>query len=536
MDKLQRIIELYAEDKLIQNSPDYSLNEFFGTIQVSLKDIESKSLKVTKNPNNKYTVYDGSKEIAYLDNAKGTVFYDEQLYGRFNSLRQARKTNPEEKKRFDSISNNPDMNYFPIEEIEFTAEEQREVFRTARGKTAALVVKYYRGIHQNNLITINYNDLSIPINFNGKDDQNDLNRILKSDFHSLYNKYGVILAELALTGQLANRDDLIDFKASLLQMVDQEDNVDETLNGLNVQQIIDKYGLSLATEEDAMINRIFSMERKPGNYKIVPVKTYEESQKYNKYFTSEFLTGDLPGAWCITYGSGHFNTYIDVKMGNGELFYFLLKEPDWNKKVRVPSNPNAFDDYATSMIAVAIKQNGMIHTATSRYNHGLGNSDHVYNEEDISKLIGMPIFEALPPLNPKGVPESGEDKSKEVLKKGTILLKASQGEGKIYQYQDSYYLFTSNSILKDRRSKKLFKFTNIKKIKNLYGELQGYLFYYNISQNEGSISNYILGLDKNLKMIIPSKESPKTRSVGALILFEKQLAKSIIEKTSFEEE
>jgi hypothetical protein len=537
---LYRTKELFTEDKLIQNVPDYSLGEFFGTIQIGLKDIESKSLRVTKNPNMRYTVYDNDKEIAFLDNSKGTVFYEDStnIFNRFASLKRDSKKNPQLKEKINSALENPNMNFFPIEEIGFTAEEEREAFRTSRGKTAALIVKYYQSIHKDTLVTINYNGLSIPINFNGKDDENDLNRILKNDFHGLYNKYGVTLAKFALNGELADRDDLTDFKASLRQMVTDEsdESINQILSESNVQQILDKYGLSLATEQDAMVNRIFAMERKSSNYKIVQVKSFEDSKYYNKFFGNDYVNGDLPGAWCITQSSGAFKNYIDPKSGRGELFYYLLREPDWDKKFKIPtSNRNPFDDYGSSMIAVAIKQNGMIHTATSRYNHGLpstfGNTDKAYTEEDISKLLGRPIFEALPPLNPVDAPLSGGDQSKLVLQKGIPLLKASEGDRKIIQYQDGYYLFMENSILKDRKTKKLFKFTNIKKIKNKDGLIGGYLFYYSIKQSDDQFSNFIMGLDKDLKMIIPSKQI-----ISSDPLLEKKMAKTIVNEISNEEE
>ena len=202
MDKLQKIKDLYAEDKLINNRPDYSLNEFLGTIQIGLKDIENKSLKVTKDPNMKYVVYDGNKELGYLDNSKGTVFYDDNMYGRFNSIRQSAKRDPEKKQKINFILSNPDMSHFPIEEIEFTEEERNEIFRNVRGRMSSMVAKYYKEIYGDNLISIEFNNNTIPINFNGKNDENDFNRILKVEFHSSFNKFGLALAKLALEGEL----------------------------------------------------------------------------------------------------------------------------------------------------------------------------------------------------------------------------------------------------------------------------------------------------------------------------------------------
>lgn len=539
MDKLQKIRDLYAEDKLINNRPDYSLNEFFGTIQIGLKNIENKSLRVTKNPTMKYVVYDGDKELAYLDNSKGTVFYDDNMYGRFNSIRQSAKRDPEKKQELNNIISNPNMSYFPIEEIEFTQEERNEIFRNVRGRMSSMVAKYYKEVYGDNLISIEFNNDTIPINFNGGDDENDFNRILKVEFHSAFNKFGLALAKLVLEGELQDRDDLIDFKAALLQMIDQEseDNIDETLNGMNVQQIIDKYGISLATEEDAMINRIFNMERTENNYKIVKIDSYEKSKQYNKYWSSEYVSGNIPGAWCITYGEGHFNSYVDLTGNNptkGEIFYFLLKEPDWQEKKSVPvyRNRNVNDNFGASMIAVSIKPDGMIHTATSRYNHDVSHTsstDQSYNEEDISRLIGKPIFEALPPSNPMNAP-TGEDKSQEVIKKGIKVLTSSDRNREMYQYKGSYYLVIQGSVFKDRRTKKLFQFSNIRKIKKTSdGSVAGYLFYYSIADRNAS-KDFVMAFNKNLKMIISSK------SVGEAGTTPVELARAVLALTSVEED
>lgn len=538
MDKLQKIRDLYAEDKLINNRPDYSLYEFFGTIQIGLKDIENKSLKVTKNPTMKYVVYDGNKELGYLDNSKGTVFYDDNMYGRFNSIRQSAKRDPEKKREINFILNGPNMSYFPIEEIEFTQEERNEIFRNVRGRMSSMVAKYYKEVYGDNLISIDFNNDTIPINFNGKDDENDFNRLLRVEFHSSFNKFGLALAKLVLEGELKDRDDLIDFKAALLQMIDQEgeDNVDETLNDMNVQQIIEKYGLSLATEEDAMINRIFNMERKKGTYKIVRIENYDQAKQYNKYWGSDYITGNSPGAWCITYGSSHFRSYVDISgktPTKGEIFYFLLREPDWKEIKSVPIQKNRkLDDYfATSMIAVSIRPDGMIHTSTSRYNHAIdhrGNTDKSYSEEEISNLLGAPIFELLPSSNP--VKARSEDSSQEVIKKGTKVLTSSDSNREMYLYKGNYYLIIEGSVFKDRRTNKLFEFSSVKKIKRRSdSSLAGYLFYYTI-QSKNKANNFVMAFDKNLKLIISSKP------IGGEESSPSNLARAVLARTALEEE
>ena len=539
MDKLQKIKDLYAEDKLINNRPDYSLNEFFGTIQIGLKDIDNKSLKVTKNPTMRYVVYDGDKELAYLDNSKGNVFYDDNMYGRFNSIRQSAKKDPEKKQELNNIISNPNMSYFPIEEIEFTQEERNEMFRNVRGRMSSMIAKYYKEVYGDNLISIDFNNNTIQINFNGANDENDFNRILKTEFHSAFNKFGLALAKLVLDQELKDRDDLIDFKASLLQMIDQEgeDNIDETLNGMNVQEIIEKYGVSLATEEDAMISRIFNMERTESNYTVVKIDSYQKSKEYNKYWNNNYVSGDVPGAWCVTYGEGHFNSYVDLT-GNsptkGEVFYFLLREPDWKEQKRVPNNRerNVNDEFGTSMIAVSIRPDGMIHTSTSRYNHGVnnaGNTDKSYSEEDISRLLGRPIFEALPPSNPMNAP-TREDKSQEVIKAGTKVLTSGDRNREIIQYKGSYYLVIEGSVFKDRRTKKLFQFSNIRKIKKTSdGSVAGYLFYYSIADRNDK-KEFVIGLDKNLKMIISSKKVGEEETTPI------ELARAVLALTSVEED
>jgi hypothetical protein len=541
MDKIQKIKDLYAEDKLIQNVPDYSLNEFFGTIQIGVKDIENKSLKVTRNPNNRYVVYDGNKELGYLDNSKGTVFYDDSMFSRFKSMQQAARGNSEKKQELENILKNPNMSYFPIEEIDLTTEERNEIFRNTRGKASNLVLNYYKKQYGDNLISINFNGELISINFNGRNDQNDFNQILIGEFHSAYNKFSVILAEFVLSGQLKEADDVINFKASLLKMIEDkgENNIDETLNGMNVEQIIDEYGDSLATEEDAMIDRIFKMERTESSYTVVKVDSFEKASQYNKYLSSNkgYVSNNAGQAWCVTGSATNFNHYVDLNgetKSKGEVFYFLLKEPDWNEFKKLPPREqrDPFDDYGTSMIAVSIKPNGMINTATSRYNHDLpgkySDTDHIFSEEDISILLGKPIFEALPSSTPFTLKEKEKDRSEEVIKKGFPVLTSNIGNRKIIQYQGSYYLFLKNTIFKDKKSNKLFQFSNIKKIKKTSdSNTGGYLLYYSISDGDNK-RNFVIGLDTNLSLIISSKK------VGEPGTSDSELAKKILQASALE--
>jgi len=233
------------------------------------------------------------------------------------------------------------------------------------------------------------------------------------------------------------------------------------------------------------------------------MENYEQSRTYNKYMKRN--------AWCITYDNGMFKRYIQGEAATApEVWYFLLREPDWNT-IPYPENKkesqyDRFDDYATSMIAVTIRKNGMVDRAVSRYNHGLSSGDYTYNDEELSNLIGRPIYDVCKPLNPINAP-SREDKSKIVIKNGLAVFKSAKGDSSIIQYQGNYYLNMGGIILKDRKSNRLFKFENIRKIKEPgKDQVKGYLFYYSIEMSEKLTKKYILGYDSNLKMVISSRE------------------------------
>ena len=197
---------------------------------------------------------------------------------------------------------------------------------------------------------------------------------------------------------------------------------------------------------------------------------------------------------------------------------------------------DVFDEYGTSMIAVSIRPDGMVNEGVSRYNHDvkykkkarLSSTDHSFNEEEISNLLGAPIFELLPSSNP--VKSRSEDNSQEVIKKGTKVLTSGDASRQMYLHQGNYYLIIEGSVFKDRRTNKLFEFSSVKKIKRKSdGSVAGYLFYYTI-KDRNKANSFVMGFDKNLKMIIPAKEIDREESNP------KTLARAVLASTALEEE
>ena len=117
--------------------------------------------------------------------------------------------------------------------------------------------------------------------------------------------------------------------------------------------------------------------------------SYEDARKYNK-FTE-------PGAWCITYGEQHFNSYVR----NRGIHYVIFRQ-DGFENVPRKTGPNftkrkPHDEYGNSLIALLqSNKNGEPDFITSRWNHGSGRdgtqgteADRAYTKEEFCRITGV---------------------------------------------------------------------------------------------------------------------------------------------------
>ena len=516
---------MFIGDKIFNQSA-MTDNEFFGTIEIAFeKKDPNKIFKVTKNPVGKIVVADDTQIIGTKE-ANGKIFFDDNVYNMYYSSTRVAKTNPELKAKNTQTLSSPNLNRFPIEEIPYTHEEietmNRETFRNQATKMFYDIESYFTKLFPENSTSIEYRGATTLLN------SKEFANLIKTEFQMLaFNKYGITLSKFIIDGLLKNSDDAEAFKSSLLALIESENNeYDKNLNGLEPLDIIEKYGEALLSAKEKELQDIRKMERKNTGYTVKLIENYQESTKYSKYLGNDGNTtyvnynrnsvSSVPGAWCVTYGKGHWDHVISEY--GGDVFYFLLA-PGWDEPKIIPSEEECkkykigFDPYGTSMIAVSIKKDGTIYTSTTRWNHGLPNkgsinTDHVYSAQDISNFLGQPWYEVLKPLHPKNLFYEEEqniiDITKDVVRKGVRLI--TKGDTSLTFYNNNYYILSNRNILKDKNKKPIAfsKFVNLydtsKKPKVVIGHMGTIDF-----ENE----KYTVGFNKDLKVIVGlRKESP----------------------------
>ena len=116
--------------------------------------------------------------------------------------------------------------------------------------------------------------------------------------------------------------------------------------------------------------------------------SYNDATKYNRW--------TQPGAWCITYGTSHYNGYIR-RLG----IHYVIFLKNGYQQIERPTTPGPgftqqkpHDEYGNSMIAM-LQSNDSWQPIyiTSRWNHGAGNvyceADHAYTLEEFCQITGV---------------------------------------------------------------------------------------------------------------------------------------------------
>lgn len=115
--------------------------------------------------------------------------------------------------------------------------------------------------------------------------------------------------------------------------------------------------------------------------------SYDDAKKYNSYTE--------PGAWCITYGKQHYDSYRR-RLG---IHYVIFKRNGFESVVRQKgknwSSEKPQDEYGNSLIALLqSNETGEPVYITSRWNHGSANdgsmceADHAYTKEEFFRVTG----------------------------------------------------------------------------------------------------------------------------------------------------
>lgn len=171
----------------------------------------------------------------------------------------------------------------------------------------------------------------------------------------------------------------------------------EDFGTLTIQALLRKYNkkidkeLGIVTvkpkkEEKVQKEKFTHKAGKKYTYEIL--YNYEDARKYNR--------ATEPGAWCITYGQQHFNSYIS-RLG---IHYVVFKINGYENVPRKVgkgfTKQKPHDQYGNSLICV-LQSNRTPEPIyiTSRWNHGSYNdgtsgteADHAYTTEEFLNVIG----------------------------------------------------------------------------------------------------------------------------------------------------
>lgn len=205
---------------------------------------------------------------------------------------------------------------------------------------------------------------------------------------------------LYLDGELSDGNSIFEFNKALKYIASDahEKEYDYNLNGESLETLVNRFSgvarADLQANIDASNQRQYSENRE---YKIVPIDTPEEAQKYGKYTT-----------WCVTHDEDMYNSYTHEGTGR---FYFCLRNGfQQEKKVRGENCP--LDSYGLSMIAVSVDSEGAANTITCRWNHDNGGNDNIMDPEELENLLGRNFYQTFKPYT-----------EEELLKKGFLSLK-----------------------------------------------------------------------------------------------------------------
>lgn len=152
--------------------------------------------------------------------------------------------------------------------------------------------------------------------------------------------------------------------------------------------ICKEMGIEVPVKHREVVDNLDRNDRVGNGYTFDILYSYEEAQKYNKYTE--------PGAWCITYGEHHFNSYVR-RLG---IHYVIFRKDGFEnverKKTEGWTTQKPQDEYGNSLIAVLQKNNSWEPVyITSRWNHGSYSdnsaceADHAYTTGEFMRITGV---------------------------------------------------------------------------------------------------------------------------------------------------
>ena len=219
----------------------------------------------------------------------------------------------------------------------------------------------------------------------------------------------------------------------------------EDFGTLPIDKLLKKYGakikkeLGIANTEET--EKEIDRSTNVGNgYTFEIMYSHQQCKKYYEPTN--------PGAWCITYGQGHYNSYVN----NLDIHYVIFRKDGWENVERIPQREKwksyggsykPQGDYGNSLIALLQSNHSWKPVyITSRWNHGYGNSggveaDHAYSTEEFMRITGVSqkdleriyqIWKHVSGSESKSIKEMNADKKAAMLAVKEAQIRINGGE------------------------------------------------------------------------------------------------------------
>ena len=198
-------------------------------------------------------------------------------------------------------------------------------------------------------------------------------------------KFMLGVVRMCCNGEINNGDIITKLNQTLEYAASDKyiNTFNQDLNGLTSNELIGQFediiSQDIALRKDKMSQQQHIANN---NYNIIKIDSFEESNKYSRYCD-----------WCITNDDEAFEDYGGDAINQ---FYFCLRN-GFESEEAIVGDGCPLDSYGLSMIAVSIRPDGSINTCTCRWNHKKGGNDHIMNDEQLSKILGVNIYDVLKP-------------------------------------------------------------------------------------------------------------------------------------------
>lgn len=192
-------------------------------------------------------------------------------------------------------------------------------------------------------------------------------------------------------------DALIDIlRNALIDSVGETWEQPEDFGDLPINKLLRKYGrkIDIALGIDSGKKR----EKKEAEPEVIDTNVgngYTFDILYNYGDATKYERFTAPGAWCITYGQGHYNHYKNWLKIHYVIFLKNGYENVPRRTGKGYTKQKPHDEYGNSMIALLQSDNDWRPIyITSRWNHGYGETsgteaDHAYTLDEFCKITGV---------------------------------------------------------------------------------------------------------------------------------------------------